>query len=167
MAAAVAWQLDADGFDPVVPLSSQRQPQRSATSGQSEPSHAHRPPAKVLVVEDDPDLRETLRAILRMERYDVFEAPNAGIAVAELQRHDVDVLVLDLHMPGRDGVTMLRVMQVPPPIVIVHSAFEYFSPDEVERAVGHKVFRSLRKPVPPPELIAAVAEAVVERQRFR
>ena len=117
---------------------------------------------RVLVAEDDTDLRESLKSILETEHYEVVEAVDGEQAVAMLQRLAVDVLLLDLHMPGRDGVTVLRQTEVPPPIVIVHSAFEYYNPDEVSSMVGAKIFRALRKPVPPPELIAAVHQAVAE-----
>jgi YesN/AraC family two-component response regulator len=54
---------------------------------------------------------------------------------------------------------------VPPPIVIVYSAFAYFLVDAVRDAVGAKVFRYMQKPVPPLELIAAVNEAAAELDR--
>jgi hypothetical protein len=50
--------------------------------------------------------------------------------------------------------------------VIIHSAFEFFSPDELRRGVGSKVFRMIRKPIPPPELLSAVSEAVAELERL-
>lgn len=89
-----------------------------------------------------------------------MEAADGERALQILRERRVDVLILDLHLPRVDGVTVLHQIGPPPPIVIVHSAFEFYSPDQVGRDVGQRVFRMLRKPVPPPQLLSAVAEAV-------
>jgi hypothetical protein len=47
-------------------------------------------------------------------------------------------------------------------MVIIHSAFEFYSPEEVRKSTGSKVFRMVRKPIPPPQLLSAVSAAVAE-----
>lgn len=116
-------------------------------------------PTRVLVAEDDVDLLDSLRVILESEGYDVSVASNGREALDQLRADPGDVLVLDLHMPELDGIGVLADLSGPPPVVIVHSAFEYYDPDEVQQTLGARVFRALRKPVPPRQLIAAVAEA--------
>jgi hypothetical protein len=51
-------------------------------------------------------------------------------------------------------------------MVIIHSAFEFFSPDEIRKSVGSKVFKVIRKPIAPPQLLSAVSEAVAELERL-
>ena len=114
----------------------------------------------VLIAEDDASLRETLAEILELEGHECRLAGDGETALSMLVGDDIDVLVLDLHMPRRDGVSLLREIDPPPPAVVIYSAFEFFSPEEVEQAVGSKVFRWLRKPSPPAQLVAAVNAAI-------
>lgn len=60
-------------------------------------------PAQVLVVEDDAGLRETLSAVLRDSGVTTTTAPDGTAALAHCQRHDPDLVILDLAMPGLDG----------------------------------------------------------------
>lgn len=117
---------------------------------------------KILVAEDEEGLRQTLAEICGLEGHEVLAVEDGEAALAILQREPIDVLLLDLHLPRRDGVSLLQAIDPPPPVVIVYSAFEYYSPTEVAGLVGAKVFRSMRKPVPPAELLGAVSEAIAE-----
>lgn len=121
--------------------------------------------ARVLIAEDDAELRDSLRDILELHGNTVTEAEDGERALALLADNPPDVLLLDLHMPRLDGVSLLRRVEVPPPIVIVYSAFELYSPDEVRRTLGAKVFRALQKPVPPAQLVAAITDGLEELRR--
>jgi CheY-like chemotaxis protein len=131
----------------------------SAPHDGKEAAHARR---TVLIAEDDEALRTTLGAILETEGYDVIQVPGGESALETMREQQVDVLVLDLHMPGLDGLGVLAEIPGSSPLVIVNSAFEYYSPSEVRDRFGARVFRTLRKPVPPVQLIKAVSEAVAE-----
>jgi CheY-like chemotaxis protein len=120
----------------------------------------------VLIAEDDSDVRETLKGIVSTQGHSIMEAEDGEKALEILSRDLVDVLILDLHMPRKDGLSVLREIDVPPPMVIIYSAFEYYSIEEIKDQVGSKVFRALRKPVPPLELIAAVSEGVAAAEDF-
>jgi DNA-binding response OmpR family regulator len=116
----------------------------------------------VLIVEDEPSLRETLRVMFQFQGYETVEAEDGEVAFEILGNREVDVLILDLALPKLNGFDLLRRIDSPPPMVIVHSAFEYFSPNEVRDGVGSKVFRMIRKPIPPPQLLSAVSDAIAE-----
>lgn len=120
---------------------------------------------RVLIAEDDPGLRETLNILLSGEGYVVMEAEDGQVALDLLAGSPVDVLLLDLAMPRVNGVELLGRIDPPPPVVIIYSAFSYYQPEEVQRQVGAKVFRALRKPVPPKELIDVVAASIQELDR--
>lgn len=117
----------------------------------------------VLVADDDDPLRETVVEILSLEGYTVLQADDGEEALEVLRRHEVDVLVLDLAMPRVDGLAVLTNLGARRPKVILYSAFEYFTFDQLEQmGVRREVFRLLRKPVPPPALLNAIAEALAE-----
>lgn len=117
--------------------------------------------ATVLVAEDDDQLRETLTEIISLRGYRVIEASDGEEALEQLAAEHVEVVILDLHMPKVDGLAVLEELHAPPPAVILHSAFELYSPDQLRQmGLEGKVFRSLRKPVPPVDLISSLEEAV-------
>ena len=114
----------------------------------------------VLIAEDDELLRATLSEIVGSEGYAVFEAANGDEALEIIRSEPVDVLIADLHMPGKDGVTLVSEIDPVRPAVIIFSAFSLYSPSKVIEQIGSRVFRTLRKPAPPRELLKAVAEAL-------
>lgn len=122
----------------------------------------------MLIVEDEPALRETLRVIFRLHGYGTVEAEDGDSALRILGdgKAAVDVVILDLQLPKLNGVSLLERIDPPPPIVIVHSAFDFYSPNEIVEGMGSKVFRMVRKPVPPPQLLSTVAEAIAELERL-
>ena len=137
-----------------------------STVGEPTPQAGPKSQRTVLIVEDEPALRETLRVIFQFQGYETMEAEDGEIALRILSNQYVDVLILDLHLPRLDGVSLLQRIETPPPMVIIHSAFEFYAPDAVGMGVGSKVFRMVRKPIAPPELLSAVSEAVAELERL-
>jgi two-component system KDP operon response regulator KdpE len=65
-------------------------------------------PQRVLVVDDEPPIRRFLRTSLSAQGYQVFEAEDGSSARTVLQRNAIDVLVLDLGLPGADGFDIIR-----------------------------------------------------------
>lgn len=64
--------------------------------------------AYVLVVDDEPDIRETLRFALERDEHQVLEAEDGHQALLRVDAEDMDVIVLDLMMPNIDGFTVLE-----------------------------------------------------------
>lgn len=65
---------------------------------------------KILVVEDDADLREVITAFLRKERYVVEEAPDYATAHMKTFVYEYDCILLDIMLPGGNGLSLLREM---------------------------------------------------------
>ena len=64
--------------------------------------------AYVLVVDDEPDIRDLVREILEDEGYSVATAESAEVARQRLQEHRPDLVLLDIWMPGEDGISLLK-----------------------------------------------------------
>jgi len=78
---------------------------------------------RILVVEDDADLRDVLRALLEAEGYRVAEAGTAERALIEARSHKPDAVLVDLGLPDRDGqVVIRRIREFSPVPIIVLSA---------------------------------------------
>jgi CheY-like chemotaxis protein len=111
----------------------------------------------VLVADDELGMRETLIDILSQSGYAVAEAADGDAALAAIRRERYDVVLMDVRMPGRDGVSVLREVGDPPPAVILMTA--YASQSQLRAAESANAFAVLPKPFPVPQLLGLVASA--------
>lgn len=113
----------------------------------------------VLVADDNKELRATTSLILREEGYEVVEAEDGEDALARLSAASFDVVLLDVLMPKTDGITVVESMvpNPPPPVVLVVTAYDIGN--DIRIRLGSKVYKYLRKPVAPTQLIEVVGEA--------
>jgi two-component system, NtrC family, response regulator HydG len=112
---------------------------------------------RVLVVDDEPGMRETLVDILEAVGYDVTVAADGQAALDAVLGRPVDVVVMDVQMPKRDGVTVLQELRPPPPAVIMMTA--YALEERLRLAVDANAFAILHKPFPVGRLLSLVASA--------
>ena len=68
---------------------------------------------KILVVDDEPYIREVVRRILTQEEYDVIEAKDGGAALEKAFQELPDIILMDVMMPGMDGFEALRLREIP------------------------------------------------------
>ena len=113
--------------------------------------------ARVLVVDDEPQVRATVREALAYEGYDVTEAADGAQALDIIPQNRPDVVVLDLWMPVMDGWTLRKRLheRYPEIPVIVLSAMEIREPDLI--ALDAFV---LEKPFELDDLYAAIRSAL-------
>jgi putative two-component system response regulator len=64
--------------------------------------------AAILIVDDDPSVREVLRQFLEAKGYDCLVASNASEAQSQMQRQDFQVILSDINMPGESGLELIR-----------------------------------------------------------
>lgn len=82
---------------------------------------------KVLVVDDEIDLREIICEDLELLGAEVFNAENGRIAFDLVERHNPDAIISDIRMPGGDGIELLKrvraVRSQPPPFIFLITGF--------------------------------------------
>jgi two-component system phosphate regulon response regulator PhoB len=111
---------------------------------------------RILVVDDDTPTRTLLREFLTLEGYVVDEAPDGSTAMTEVARRGPDLVLLDVMMPGQDGLDVLallrRTTDVP---VILLTAMDH----ENDRVMGLRLGADdyVVKPFSPAELAARIA----------
>jgi DNA-binding response OmpR family regulator len=118
----------------------------------------------ILVVDDDPKLRDLLAQYLGRENFRVRTASDGNVMDQLMAESAPDLVVLDLMLPGEDGLSIARRLRGGTDIpVIILSA----RGDEVDRIVGLEVGADdyLAKPFSPRELLARI-RAVLRRQRI-
>ncbi|MFN5784627.1 MAG: response regulator transcription factor [Flavobacteriia bacterium] len=69
---------------------------------------------KVLIVDDEEDIRELLRYNLKKEGYEVFDAENGEVGIQMMREHKPDLVLLDVMMPGMDGVEVCEAIRTSP-----------------------------------------------------
>lgn len=119
---------------------------------------------RLLLVEDDPTLRQALTFNLSREGYDVTTAADGETGLDAARNDRLDLILLDVMLPGMSGVEVLRVLRregVATPVIILSA-----KGDEIDRVVGLKVGADdyVAKPFSRPELLARI-EAVLRRHR--
>ena len=119
--------------------------------------------AKLLVVDDDPEIRELTEAYLTQQGFTVHCVDSGEAMDDYLAQESVDLVVLDLMLPGEHGLSIARRLknEAHTPIVIVSA-----QGDDIDRIVGLEVGADdyLAKPFNPRELLARI-RAVLRRSR--
>ena len=119
---------------------------------------------RLLVVEDDDTIRETVSEAMEMEGFSVSAAADGQSAWAQLQQQSFDLVVLDLMLPGLNGLDLCRRLRstANPPLILVVSARD----TETDRVLGLEVGADdyLVKPFGMRELVAR-CRALLRRQR--
>ncbi len=117
---------------------------------------------RILVVDDDASLRELLTGYLRQEGFDVSGAEDGTAMFEWLEHNQADLLILDLMLPGDDGLTLARRLRTrdDTPIIMLSARGE-----DIDRIVGLEVGADdyLAKPFNPRELLARI-RAVLRRR---
>ncbi len=122
-------------------------------------------PEKILIVDDDPDMRDALTIILESQDYEIVTAQDGLEALATLKAEKPDLMLLDLLMPKMDGFAVLKELQDERwdkyrniPIVVLSSVREEASRRryELETALELKVDDYVEKPVSPDVLLKRV-----------
>jgi DNA-binding response OmpR family regulator len=118
---------------------------------------------QVLVVDDEPHIRTVLRGYLEAAGFAVAEAGDGETAVAQVRRHPPDLVLLDVMLPGIDGLEVLRQLRVFSDVYVILVTART---EEVDKLVGLGVGADdyITKPFSPRE-VAARVKAVLRRDR--
>jgi two-component system response regulator AtoC len=114
---------------------------------------------RVLVADDELNMRRVLEAILRREGYDVITAAN-GLEALGGMKADVHTVITDLKMPGLDGMSLLKKLSVDYPDVPVVMITAHGSVENAVEAVKLGAFDYLEKPFEQEQIRQVVAKAI-------
>ncbi len=110
---------------------------------------------KILVVDDEKDIRDIIRGYLEFEGFDFAEAADGMEALAILEKEDFDLIVLDIMMPKLDGMTVLRELRKTKntPVILLSARGE-----EYDKLFGFEIGTDdyIVKPFSPKELVARI-----------
>jgi excisionase family DNA binding protein len=112
---------------------------------------------RVLVVDDEPSIRDLLSKTLALAEYDVDTAPDGTSALDRIRAFGYDLLIVDLRMPGMDGLTLIRQarrLKSDLPVVIITG---FSTESSAIDAVNLGVAGYLTKPFRVPQVLAAAS----------
>lgn len=127
--------------------------------------------AKILIVDDDPAVRMTIRLLLERAGHVVEVAGDGHKGLAAFEQGDFDLLFLDIFMPGMDGLeTMRHILRLQPtvPIVVISGrplVGDAGEPDFLAMATKLGAVSSLPKPFRPGALLTMVESCLKARDR--
>src|SRR6202046_368745 len=118
----------------------------------------------ILVVDDESEIREGLEMLLASEGYGVSSAGTGASGLAKLEEHPFDLLLLDVSLPDRNGIDLLREIRLRDPQLSVVLITAYGSIDMARAAFKSGAMDYITKPWSNDELLAQVAQAVESRR---
>ena len=130
-------------------------------------------PAKILVVDDDPDILDAVAMILESQDYTVYTAHDGIEGLATLKAENPDLMILDLMMPKMDGFAVCKELQDPRwskfkkiPILILTSVREEASRRRYELETGLEldVDDYIEKPMSPDVLLERVSSLIKKKK---
>ena len=122
---------------------------------------APRSAATILVVDDEPGIRNFLQKVLTSVGYRVLGAENGKEAVQQVDTSEIDLVIMDLAMQEQDGIETIQILrQVRPRLKIIAMSGVFAGPLlDAAQLLGAQA--SLAKPIQPDELLAAVARVMI------
>ena len=119
---------------------------------------------RILVVEDDKFVQRVIHDILKNRNYQVDTANSGEESIEKVGKTDYDLVLLDIKLPGRDGIqTLQELMKIKPDSVVVMIT-GYPTLDTAKAAITLGAADYLAKPVEPDRLNAVLEKALIERQ---
>ncbi len=131
--------------------------------------------AKILLVDDDPDLRVSMTTILESQAYQVATAKDGIECLEQIKKDPPDLIVLDLLMPRLDGFGVIKALKEDPryakhadiPILILTAVREEASRRryELETGLEMDVDDYVEKPIAPPDLLHRVEKLLAKGRK--
>ncbi len=117
--------------------------------------------SRVLIVDDEANIRRMLGALLRAEGFDVVEAANGNAALLALEEAQPDAILLDLMMPpGPDGIATLEKIRRRDLVAQVIMMSGKAQLNDAVRAIKHGAFQFLEKPLTPEAVLVTLRSAL-------
>jgi two-component system response regulator HydG len=115
---------------------------------------------KILVVDDEIGIRQSLKKILEKEGFDVVTASNGDEAFKLIRGSDIDLLISDIRMAGMDGLELLKVCKSISPYTEVIMITGYASVDTAVDSMKQGAYDYITKPFKKADILKAVGKAI-------
>ncbi|MFA6283358.1 MAG: sigma-54 dependent transcriptional regulator [Desulfurivibrionaceae bacterium] len=123
--------------------------------------------AEILVVDDEPSMREFLTILLDKNGHAPHAAASGAEALALLQQHQFDLIISDIRMPGLSGLALLenvKQQDLSVPVVLITA---YASPEDAVLAMKNGAYDYITKPFKVDDILSVIKSALESRQEKR
>ncbi len=128
--------------------------------------------ANILIVDDDPDVREAVKIILETQPYELIFASNGEECLEQVKKNTPDLIILDLLMPKKDGFEVIKELREHPsypriPILVLTALKKEAAGRryELETALRMDVDDYIEKPIQPDDLIDRVKRILTRARK--
>ena len=122
---------------------------------------------KILVIEDEHDIRDSIQEILAFAGYHVILAPNGAAGLMELMRHHYDLIICDVMMPEMDGFSLLATLKKDPsfitPFVFLTAKVQV---NDLRNGMNLGADDYLHKPFKSKDLLAAIETRLTKHEKL-
>lgn len=129
--------------------------------------------ANILIVDDDPDVREAVKIVLETQPYQLTFASNGEECLEQVKKNTPDLIILDLLMPKKDGFEVIKELRGHPsypriPILVLTAVKKEAAGRryELETALRMDVDDYIEKPIQPDDLIDRVKRILARARRI-
>ncbi|MBA7651078.1 Regulatory protein AtoC [subsurface metagenome] len=121
----------------------------------------------ILVAEDKESFREYIKEVLKTGGFNVFDTENGKEVMGLFENKDIDLVLLDLRLPGKDGIAISREIKKVDSTVPIIIITAYGTVDNAVAAMKLGVYDFIEKPVDPDRLLHLINRASREQQLLR
>ncbi len=115
---------------------------------------------QVLIVDDEPEIRIVLKEVIGLLGYSILEASKATEALEQIEKHHIDLILLDILLQGASGLDILKVMRrrhLQIPIIIISG---YVTQDLASEAANLGVKHIVAKPFTPTRIAQEIRKII-------
>ena len=118
---------------------------------------------KILVVDDEDIVLESCQAVFELEGFEALFVPSADKALEAMKNNGFDLLLIDVKMPKKDGMYLMREVKVQWPDIPIIVMSGYYTTETIQEAMRMGAATFIAKPFEPDELVKMVRQ-VVEKE---
>ena len=120
---------------------------------------------KILVVDDEDIVLESCQAVFELEGYEAILVPSADKALEAMKNNDFDLLLIDVKMPKKDGMYLMRKIKEKWPDIPIIVMSGYYTTETIQEAIRMGAATFIAKPFEPDELVKIVRQVIEKEER--
>jgi DNA-binding NtrC family response regulator len=120
---------------------------------------------KILVVDDEDIVLESCQAVFELEGFEALFVPSADKALEAMKNNGFNLLLIDVKMPKKDGMYLMREVKVQWPGIPIIVMSGYYTTETIQEAMRMGATTFIAKPFEPDELVKMVRQVVEKEER--
>ena len=120
---------------------------------------------RILVVDDEDIVLESCQAVFELEGFEAVLVPSADKALEAMKNDNFDLLLIDVKMPKKDGMYLMRKIKEQWPDIPIIVMSGYYTTETIQEAIRMGAATFIAKPFEPDELIKIVRQVIEKEER--